>query len=199
MSERKQMTAAQLKEAYAAGERDFRDIQLLREGLTRPDLSGANLDGATLDGANLYGATLDGATLVRATLDGATLDGARVNWQSHNLIAEMLFRAAEGDLLKQSLALLIREHTEWCWERWLAKEIPDGDIQQAQWDLFVVEQREWALGIMAGYVQDGDDAPALLRRMARRQQPAPAAENISQTSTPDETQESAETPNEAQE
>ena len=89
MSERRQLTAQQLKDAYAAGERNFREIEVLRESLyRRANLEGANLIGANLKGANLIGANLDGANLIGATLKGATLEGA--NLKGANLIGATL-------------------------------------------------------------------------------------------------------------
>jgi len=60
----------------------------------------------------------------------AYLKGARMNWQSHDLIAELLRREAGEDIDRRSLAGLILLSRDWCWDRFLALSHP---------------QREWAL------------------------------------------------------
>ncbi len=87
MTETRKMTASELKEAYARGERDFRKIEVLREGLYR----GANLEGANLEGANLSAANLIGANLIGANLIGANLSAA--NLEAANLYRANLYRA----------------------------------------------------------------------------------------------------------
>jgi hypothetical protein len=66
-----QATVFEIKEAYAAGERNLYGAYL--EGA---NLKGANLKGANLRGANLRGAYLEGAYLRGAHLEGANLEGA---------------------------------------------------------------------------------------------------------------------------
>ncbi len=60
------MKVQELLDAYAKGERDFRDKNLQGADLWGADLRGANLQGANLRGANLQGANLQGADLQRA-------------------------------------------------------------------------------------------------------------------------------------
>jgi hypothetical protein len=113
------------------------------------DLGGANLDGAYLGGAYLGGAYLGGANLGGANLDGANLDGATINWNSHDLIAELLRRAAGDDVEKRKVAGLILVSRDWCW----------GD--------FLLLRKEplfsWALDVLSAAVRDGDNAPDILR------------------------------------
>ena len=84
MSEKRQLTAQQLKDAYAAGERNFCEIEVLRESLSRgadlrgADLRDADLEGAKLEGADLRDADLEGAKLYGADLYGADLRGAKL-------------------------------------------------------------------------------------------------------------------------
>ena len=109
--------------------------------------AGANLARANLVGANLVGAYLVGANLARANLDGANLDGAIINWLSHRLVGELLFRAAEGDIDKRKVAGLISLSRDWCWNQFLEANDP---------------LREWALGVLREYVTDADGAPKVL-------------------------------------
>jgi len=127
----------------------------------RVDLRGANLRGANLRGANLYDADLRGANLRDANLRdaylrdanlyGANLDGATINWLSHDLIAELLRKAAGDDVDKRKLVGLVLISRDWCWEQFLALDDPLTD---------------WALDVLAQYVRDGDNAPDALRQAA---------------------------------
>jgi len=109
------------------------------------NLGGADLRGADLRGADLRGAYLGGAYLGGADLGGADLGGAKLNWNSHQLLSELLHRAAGGDFIKISFAGAVRIHTEWCWERWQEETPAD------TWD--------WMLSVFSGYVTEGDTAP----------------------------------------
>lgn len=71
-----------------------------------------------------------------------------MNWQSHDLIAEILRRSSGNDIQKRMVAGLILVSRDWCWDQFLAIEH---------------EQREWALGVLRQYVKDGDGAPDVLR------------------------------------
>lgn len=77
-----------LLQRYAAGERNFRNVNLRGENLKRASLSGIDLSGADLSGANLYGANLELAELASINLEGANLQEARLfkaNLQQANL------------------------------------------------------------------------------------------------------------------
>ncbi|MEQ8540779.1 MAG: pentapeptide repeat-containing protein [Coleofasciculus sp. D1-CHI-01] len=88
------MTAEELLQRYAAGQRDFQGVNLSDEVLSWADLTGANLSGANLSGvilnwanlsqvklrcANLSNSDLNWANLERADLQGANLSGAEVS------------------------------------------------------------------------------------------------------------------------
>jgi hypothetical protein len=129
--------------------------QAVNEGanLYGADLSGADLSDAYLRGANLYGAYLRGAylrgaDLSGADLSGADLSGAKVNWQSHAIISEILRQAAGDDVQKRMVAGLILISTDWCWDKFLSIE---SDL------------RDWSITTLQEYVQDGDNAPEILR------------------------------------
>lgn len=66
----------QFLKRYAAGERNFRGINLSRADLTLEGLNHANLKEADLSGAILNGVDLIGADLTKANLSGAKLLGA---------------------------------------------------------------------------------------------------------------------------
>ena len=70
-----------------------------------------------------------------------------------------MFEQSENDLLKQSLAGLIRQHTELCWEVWLSNIAPDG-IKQVQWDMLVVSQIPWAINVWAELVIEDQNLPS---------------------------------------
>ena len=121
------------------------------------DLRGAYLRGADLGGADLRGADLGGADLGGACLGGAYLGGAclgepgktKIEWTSHQLVSEILFRAAGRDVEKRMVAGLIRISTDWCWENFKAIEHP---------------QKQWAIDELSKWVTDDDGAPELLKK-----------------------------------
>jgi hypothetical protein len=123
------------------------------------DLSGAVLRGAVLRvadlrdadlrGADLRGAVLRGADLRGANLSRADLRGAHINWQSHDLIAEILLRAAADNVSRRMLAGLILISHDWCWDMFLALDITPA-------------VRDWALTELRRWVTDGDNAPEAL-------------------------------------
>jgi len=105
------------------------------------------LIGANLNGANLSGAYLSGADLREADLRGAYLENITVNWQSHDLIAEILKRAAGDNMKKRQLAGLILISRELCWNDFLAMKLL---------------HTKWALNELRKWVKDGDGAPDVL-------------------------------------
>ena len=122
------------------------------------NLDGANLDGANLDGANLHGAYLRGANLRGANLRGANLRGAnlepgktRLGWNSHVLISELLWRAADTES-RGMLAAYAGRRTDWCWVQWASWEHPE---------------RDWALRELARWVCPDDDAPECVLAILR--------------------------------
>ena len=104
-------------------------------------------DRVNLEGARLEGARLEGAQLEGAWLQGARLQGAKIDWNSHWLLGELLHRAARDDIAKRKIAGLVTISTDWCWEKFLAINEP---------------LRGWALGVLNGYVTDGDNAPEVV-------------------------------------
>ena len=70
------MTAKEILNRYAAGERDFTGFDLRDSYLRGLNLSGANFSGAKLSRANLSGADLSGAHFFGAKLYGASLSRA---------------------------------------------------------------------------------------------------------------------------
>ena len=77
------MTAEELLERYAAGERDFSGANLYDANLNGADLNGANLTDANLTGANLTDANLTDANLSEASLGAAKFIGC--NFHGTNL------------------------------------------------------------------------------------------------------------------
>jgi uncharacterized protein YjbI with pentapeptide repeats len=73
------MTPDQLLQRYAAGERNFRGVNLSDEILIWADLRGADLRGANLRGANLNWANFSRVNLIGADLRGADLAWANLS------------------------------------------------------------------------------------------------------------------------
>jgi len=90
---------------------------------------------------------LQRAYLQGAYLQRANLQGAKISWSSHALLSEILWRAADTEA-RLMLAAFVGRKTDWCWSEW------------ATWDH---PEREWALAELRKWVQDGDEAPDLVR------------------------------------
>ena len=73
------MTAEELLERYAAGERDFSGVDLRGVNLSGANLYGVMLYDADLRGANLGGANLNGTKLSSADLRNADLSNANLS------------------------------------------------------------------------------------------------------------------------
>jgi uncharacterized protein YjbI with pentapeptide repeats len=86
------MSAKELLERYAAGERSFWEATLESANLSRTKLANADLRGANLRGANLSSASLSDANLTNAFLNGADL--GRANFSGADLSGANLSRAS---------------------------------------------------------------------------------------------------------
>ena len=146
-----------MRSALAAGEwLDLRgaylsDAYLRGAYLRGAYLSNAYLSGADLRGADLSNADLRGAYLSNAYLRGADLRGARLEWSCHDLIAEILRRAAGVDIDKLKIAGLILIQRDWCWADFAALDEPQ-------------EIKDWAFGALVPWAWEGDsEVPKVLR------------------------------------
>ncbi len=146
------LSVADLSEA-SLSVADLRGADLRGADLRGADLRGAYLGGADLGGADLGGADLVGANLVGANLVGANLGGAKFNWRSHDLIAEVLRRAAGTDAEKRKITGGILVSRDWCWDQFLKLDDP---------------LAPWAIETLAAFVMPDDGAPAVLREAARK-------------------------------
>jgi uncharacterized protein YjbI with pentapeptide repeats len=90
------MDASELLERYAAGERNFRGVDLAGADLSHADLHSANLFDANLRRANLSAANLSKANLRDACLNYADLKGA--NLRGANLSNASFFNPDLGEL-----------------------------------------------------------------------------------------------------
>jgi hypothetical protein len=132
---------------------NLRGASLYKANLHRADLREANLRGvdffrADLNMANLERANLHMAYFSGADLRGAYFYGATLNWSSHDLIAELLSREMGNDLEQRQLTGLILISKNWCWNDFLKLKHPAQD---------------WALSVLAKYIQPYDAAPLILR------------------------------------
>lgn len=103
----KPMKTAELISRYRAGQRDFRNLNLIAANLRNMNLSGANLSGANLTKANLTNTNLSQANLSDAILTGANLTETnliRANLTNANLIQVDLSHAdLRGAILRNVL------------------------------------------------------------------------------------------------
>src|SRR5690606_22816775 len=136
------LAGANLRGAYLRG-------AYLRDAyLAGADLRCANLAGADLRGADLRYAKLTGADLRGANLRGAHLGGGKIAWQSHDLIAEILRRAAGDDVAKLKVAGLILVSRDKCWPDFLKLRDPLAG---------------WALDVLRPWAEGDENAPSVLK------------------------------------
>jgi Pentapeptide repeats (8 copies) len=133
---------------------DLRGARLAHAFLGAADLRRADLRDADLSRADLRGTSLVGADLRGTILTGARLEDALCDWRWGAIPAELLRQqhgsSSEGSRLVVALAF----HDDpgpWSWLKLLGGHGLLAD---------------WALGILAGWVRDGDNAPDLLRYLA---------------------------------
>ncbi len=79
MPEMQAISAEELLTRYAAGERDFPEVDLRDANLTGADLRGINLSNAWLQGTDFSGADLSGAILEWADLEGVEMIGTNLS------------------------------------------------------------------------------------------------------------------------
>src|SRR6267142_1600166 len=101
----------------------------------------------TLLGADLSDADLSGADLSDADLSGADLLGAKLNWSSHDIIAELLKRHSGENIDRLKLAGLVLMRRQWCWDDFMRLNDP---------------QMSWALETLSHYIVEGDNSPDVL-------------------------------------
>lgn len=126
----------------------FRGAHLRRASFRDANVRYADFGGAELPGADFRGAGIYYANFKGAYLRDANFRGAKLNWQSHDLMAEILRQAAGDDIDKIKIAGLVLLCRDKCWDEFLMIDDPLMD---------------WALDALAEYVQEGDDAPKYVR------------------------------------
>jgi len=147
------LSRAYLSRAYLSranlSDADLSGANLSGANLSDADLSGAVMRNADLSGADLRDADLSGADLRDADLSGADLRDMRMNWGSHTLIGERLYRAAEDRLDRIMVAGAVHiTDNDWCWDRFL--------------DHTPKDLLDWALTTMQTWIVEGDGAPVVL-------------------------------------
>ena len=116
--------------------------------------SGASLrDAIENNGADLSGADLSGADLSGSYLRGADLRGAKIEWNSHDMLSEILRRDAGEDIEKLKLAGLILICRNRCWDWFVGLDDPLSG---------------WAVEVLSRYIVDGDDHPAELDQFIKK-------------------------------
>jgi hypothetical protein len=130
---------------------DLRGARLAHAFLAGADLRQADLREADLSRADLRGTSLLGADLRGTILTGARLGDAVYDWRWSAIPAELLRQqngtSAEASRLVVDMAFH-DDPSPWSWLKLLSGQGSGTD---------------WALGILAGSIRDGDNAPGLLR------------------------------------
>jgi uncharacterized protein YjbI with pentapeptide repeats len=133
---------------------DLRRTRLVHAFLGGTDLRQADLREAELSHADLRGTNLVGADLRGTVITGARLAGAVCDWRWSVIPAELLRQhsGASGRDSRLVIAMAFYEDQRpWGWLKLLS-----GYGRRA----------DWALGVLAASVRDGDNAPELLRCLA---------------------------------
>lgn len=123
---------------------DLTDVGIHNSNLTGVDLYCADLIAAVLASVDLTGACLAGASFVGAYIQDVILTGAKLNWSSHQLMSILLLKEAGCDIEKRAIAGIVAVSTDWCWRDFLEVDYPGKD---------------WALGVLRGYIVEGDTHP----------------------------------------
>lgn len=133
---------------------DLRGACLAHAFLGSADLRRADLREAVLSRADLRGASLVGADFRGAVFTCARLEGAICDWRWSAIPAELLRQQQGPSAGGSELVVALAFHDDpapWSWLKLLAGHGPATD---------------WALGILAGWIREGDNAPGLLRSLA---------------------------------
>jgi len=117
--------------------------------LRNADLCNANLRYAYLRYADLGYADLRNADLCNADLRNVKLDNTVINWQSHDLLAEILRQNAGDFVDRRMLAGLILVSRDWCWDKFITLEISK-------------KSQLWAFKTLAKYITENDNHPEIL-------------------------------------
>ena len=138
---------------------NLRNADLSSANLRGASLSCANLSNANLSGANLRSANLSYAKLCYTNLSSANLVGVKVNWQSHELIAEMLLQGAGSVVNFRKIAGLVLVSKDWCWDKFAR--------------CLTQDERTWAKSVLGSYIQESDDLPEQLEAHSPHKHPDP--------------------------
>lgn len=105
---------------------------------------------AILDDANMTNANLSRADFSHCDLQTVTFTGARINWNSHDLIAEILRRESGGDFEKLKAAGFLLVNRDKCWTQY-------ADYYNS---FFLLDDRvlmDWAITTLRNYIRPEDD------------------------------------------
>src|SRR5579863_9221963 len=117
--------------------------------LYNADLRNANLCNADLSYADLYNADLHNANLYNADLYNVKLDNTVINWQSHDLLAEILRQNAKEEVeFAMAGHILIRR--DLCWDK----------LFLSTW--ITQDNLDWALKTFSKYIIEIDSHPKIL-------------------------------------
>ncbi|HLX53525.1 MAG TPA: pentapeptide repeat-containing protein [Aquella sp.] len=128
---------------------DLRNANLCNADLSYADLYNADLSYANLYNADLYNADLHNANLYNADLHNVKLDNTVINWQSHDLLAEILRQNAKEEVeFAMAGHILIRR--DLCWDK----------LFLSTW--ITQDNLDWALKTFSKYIIEIDSHPKIL-------------------------------------
>jgi uncharacterized protein YjbI with pentapeptide repeats len=114
------------------------------------DLRCANFSRADLACADFSYADLRGAYFLYANLSNADFEEAKLNWNSSDIISELLYREADH-VKKQFLAGAIKMSYDTHWSEFLLKTKA------------LKKERKWAIAVLKKYTKPHDNSPLFLR------------------------------------
>lgn len=138
-------------------EAQFLGCWLMSKDLSESSFMGADFQHSVMDYVNMSKCNLRGAHFTNASIFNINLEGALLHWQSNDLIAEILRRAADGNYRWLKIAGLVKLTLEDC---------GDG-FQYADWQPVVLalekDELDWLKGVLAPWASIDDEAPAFLK------------------------------------
>ena len=134
---------------------DLRNVCLRNANLSYTDLRYADLRNSDLRNADLSYADLRNANLRYTDLRNANLSHIKISWNSHELLAELLWKAAGENVDRQMLSAFVGRKVTWCWDTFLNQ-------------FFDHPEKGWALTTLAGWIEEGDEAPAEIKAQANK-------------------------------
>src|SRR5579863_10460687 len=128
---------------------DYPSDSLVSADLCNADLSNANLYNANLRYADLRNADLRYADLSYANFYNANLYNVIINWNSHDLLAEILRQNAVNDKQRMLAGFIIMSRNL-CWKELFSTKAA------------ILSEKKWVIEVFKKYETEGNRIPLIL-------------------------------------